>query len=58
MVFNRRLEGEFSVVPRGVQHKPVANEICEALLFEPATTRNTGEKNDQYTIEPENLDKI
>lgn len=51
-------EGEFAVVPRRVQHKPVADEICEALLFEPATTRNTGEKDHQYTIEPENLDRI
>ncbi len=51
-------EGEFFIVPRGVQHKPVADEICEALLFEPATTRNTGEKDHKYTIEPDDLDKL
>lgn len=51
-------EGEFLIVPRSVQHKPVADEICEALLFEPATTRNTGEKDHEYTIEPDNLEKI
>jgi mannose-6-phosphate isomerase-like protein (cupin superfamily) len=35
-------EGEFIVVPRGVEHKPVADEECWVLLFEPATTLNTG----------------
>ena len=31
-------EGEFFIIPRGVEHKPVADELCHALLFEPATT--------------------
>jgi mannose-6-phosphate isomerase-like protein (cupin superfamily) len=35
-------EGEFIVVPRGVEHKPVADEECWLLLFEPSTTLNTG----------------
>jgi len=35
-------EGEFVVVPRGVEHKPVADEECWFLLFEPASTLNTG----------------
>jgi len=35
-------EGEFVVVPRGVEHKPAAEEECWFLLFEPATTLNTG----------------
>ena len=35
-------EGEFIVIPRGVEHKPVADEECWLLLFEPATTLNTG----------------
>jgi len=35
-------EGEFVVVPRGVEHKPVAQEECWFLLFEPSTTLNTG----------------
>jgi hypothetical protein len=30
------------VVPRGVEHRPVAEFECEVLLFEPATTLNTG----------------
>src|SRR5205807_7663856 len=35
-------EGEFIVVPRGVEHRPVAPEECWLLLFEPAGTLNTG----------------
>ncbi len=35
-------EGEFCIVPRGVEHRPVAEEECHILLFEPASTRNTG----------------
>ncbi|WP_205500782.1 cupin domain-containing protein [Rufibacter psychrotolerans] len=35
-------EGEFLIVPKGVEHRPVAPEEVSVLLFEPATTRNTG----------------
>src|ERR1700751_47352 len=35
-------EGEFLVVPRGVEHRPVAEEEAWIVLFEPATTLNTG----------------
>jgi mannose-6-phosphate isomerase-like protein (cupin superfamily) len=35
-------EGEFIVVPRGVEHRPIADEECWLLLFEPASTLNTG----------------
>lgn len=35
-------EGEFIIVPRGVEHKPVAEEEVHILLFEPDTTVNTG----------------
>ena len=35
--------GEFFVVPRGVRHRPVAEEECELVLLEPAGTPNTGE---------------
>jgi mannose-6-phosphate isomerase-like protein (cupin superfamily) len=34
--------GELLVIPRGVEHRPVADEEVELVLFEPATTRNTG----------------
>lgn len=36
-------EGEMFVVPKGVEHKPVAENECHILLVEPAGTRNTGE---------------
>jgi mannose-6-phosphate isomerase-like protein (cupin superfamily) len=35
-------EGELIVVPRGVEHRPVAEEEAHVLLFEPASTLNTG----------------
>jgi mannose-6-phosphate isomerase-like protein (cupin superfamily) len=34
--------GEFFIVPRGIDHRPVADREVECLLFEPAATRNTG----------------
>ena len=42
-------EGEFIVVPRGVEHKPVADEECWILLFEPASTLNTGNVENERT---------
>jgi mannose-6-phosphate isomerase-like protein (cupin superfamily) len=36
-------EGEFLIVPRGVVHRPVADEEVHVLLFEPAETLNTGD---------------
>jgi len=39
-------EGELIVIPRGVEHRPVAAEEAEVLLFEPATTLNTGDAID------------
>ena len=36
-------EGDFHVVPRGVEHMPVAAEECWVVLFEPAATKHTGE---------------
>ncbi|UCC79103.1 MAG: cupin domain-containing protein [Candidatus Zixiibacteriota bacterium] len=50
--------GEFFIVPKKVEHKPAADEICSVLLFEPATTRNTGDVNHNYTIEPDDLERI
>ena len=35
-------EGEIIIVPRGVEHKPVADEEVWIMLFEPASTLNTG----------------
>ena len=44
-------EGEFLVVPRGVQHRPVADEEAHVLLFEPASTLNTGNVRNERTRE-------
>ena len=38
--------GEFVIVPRGMEHRPVAEKECEVLLFEPASTLNTGNVDD------------
>lgn len=43
-------EGEFIIMPRGVEHKPVANEEVEIMLFEPATTLNTGNVTNEKTV--------
>lgn len=42
-------EGEFFIVPRGVEHRPVAVEEVHILLFEPASTVNTGEVENELT---------
>jgi mannose-6-phosphate isomerase-like protein (cupin superfamily) len=49
-------EGEFIVVPRGIEHRPVAEEEACVLLFEPASTLNTGNVRGEMTV-PE-LDRI
>ncbi|KPK66470.1 MAG: mannose-6-phosphate isomerase [Gemmatimonas sp. SG8_38_2] len=49
-------EGEFIVVPRGVEHLPVADEETHLLLFEPKTTLNTGTVRSERTVEK--LDRI
>jgi len=41
--------GEFIVVPRGVEHRPFAEEEAEVLLFEPASTLNTGNVENEFT---------
>jgi mannose-6-phosphate isomerase-like protein (cupin superfamily) len=48
--------GELAVVPRGVEHRPVAAEEVHLLLFEPASTLNTGNVRDARTVErPERI---
>ncbi|CAN5783886.1 cupin domain-containing protein [soil metagenome] len=43
-------EGEFVIVPRGIEHRPVAESEVEVLLFEPANLKNTGNVEDaQFT---------
>jgi mannose-6-phosphate isomerase-like protein (cupin superfamily) len=43
--------GEFIIVPRGVEHRPVAEEEVHVLLFEPASTLNTGNVREERTVE-------
>ncbi len=42
--------GEFLIIPRGVEHKPVAREEVAIMLFEPATTINTGNIENELTV--------
>lgn len=41
--------GEFLIMPRGVEHRPVAREEVEIMLFEPASTLNTGNIENELT---------
>jgi mannose-6-phosphate isomerase-like protein (cupin superfamily) len=43
-------EGEFLVVPRGVEHRPVADEEAWVVLFEPASTFNTGNVENERSL--------
>lgn len=45
--------GELFVVPRGVEHRPVAPEEVHVVLFEPAGTRNTGDVGGERTVDAE-----
>ncbi len=42
-------EGEFLIVPRGIEHRPVADEEVHVLLFEPISTLNTGNAGGERT---------
>jgi len=44
-------KGEFVIVPRGVEHRPVAEDEVHVLLFEPAATLNTGNVQNDLTVE-------
>lgn len=49
-------EHEFLIIPRGIEHRPVANEEVSVMLFEPASTLNTGNTENELT--KYNLDNI
>jgi len=49
-------EGEFLIVPKGVEHRPVAHEEVSVMLFEPASTLNTGDVRSELT--QDKLEKI
>ena len=44
-------ENEFIIIPKGVEHKPVAANEVSVMLFEPASTLNTGDKRNEMTKE-------
>jgi mannose-6-phosphate isomerase-like protein (cupin superfamily) len=43
-------EGEFIIVPRGIEHRPVAEEEVEVMLFEPAQIKHTGDVESELTV--------
>ena len=45
-------QGEFIVVPKGVEHMPVADDLCQVLLIEPADLVNTGDVRNERTADP------
>ncbi|MCH9754160.1 MAG: cupin domain-containing protein [Alphaproteobacteria bacterium] len=49
-------EGEFFIVPKGVEHLPIAQEEVHVVLLEPKSVLNTGDKKNEKTVE--NLDWI
>ncbi len=44
-------EGEFLVIPRGVEHLPLAQDEVHVMLFEPAGTLNTGNVRNEFTLD-------
>lgn len=45
--------GEFIIIPRGIEHMPVAEREVQVMLIEPKSTRNTGDIENQRTHPPE-----
>jgi mannose-6-phosphate isomerase-like protein (cupin superfamily) len=45
--------GELAVIPRGMEHRPVAKDEVQVLLLEPRTTVNTGQLRSDRTVDPE-----
>jgi len=43
-------EGEFVIIPHGVEHKPVADEEVQVVLLEPKSTVNTGDMSSERTV--------
>ena len=44
-------EGECVIIPKGVEHCPVAEEEVQVMLLEPKSTRNTGDQQNERTVE-------
>ncbi len=49
-------EGEFVIIPKGVEHQPIAKEEVHVMLIEPKTTLNTGDTKGELTVE--NLERL
>ncbi|MFT5244386.1 MAG: mannose-6-phosphate isomerase-like protein (cupin superfamily) [Psychroserpens sp.] len=49
-------EGEMIMVPKGIEHKPVADEEVWMMLFEPQNTKHTGDTISEFTVK--NYDRI
>jgi mannose-6-phosphate isomerase-like protein (cupin superfamily) len=45
-------EGEFVIIPKGVEHLPVAIDEVQVMLLEPKATLNTGEERNERTVDP------
>jgi mannose-6-phosphate isomerase-like protein (cupin superfamily) len=45
--------GEFVIIPRGVEHLPVAEDEVHVLLLEPKSTRNTGNVTSERSVDAE-----
>ncbi len=50
--------GEFAIIPRGVEHLPVAEEETHVLLLEPKSTLNTGNVRNERTVPPPELERL
>jgi mannose-6-phosphate isomerase-like protein (cupin superfamily) len=46
-------EGEFVVIPKGIEHMPVTEEEVWIMMLEPKTTSNTGNVTDEHTVDAE-----
>lgn len=51
-------EGEFVVIPKGVEHMPVAEEEAHIMLIEPKAVVNTGDADDERAVMPDELPRI
>ena len=50
--------GEFAIIPRGVEHLPIAEEETHVLLLEPKSTLNTGNVRNERTAPPPELERL
>jgi mannose-6-phosphate isomerase-like protein (cupin superfamily) len=50
--------GEFAIIPRGVEHLPIAEEETHVLLLEPKSTLNTGNVRNERTVPPPELERL